>query len=69
MLRLHLPKSYFINPPHPSGYQKIQGIFRYQILLRGSSVKALLSVIKKVLPSLSSKVRKNIDVDPLSTYF
>lgn len=69
MLKEQLPKEYFIHPPHPSGYQKVKGIFRFQILLRGKSILYLTSILRLILPKLSSRVRKSIDIDPLSTFF
>jgi primosomal protein N' (replication factor Y) len=69
MLVQRLPSSFYIHPPHPSGYQKVKDVFRYQILLRGTSVLYCQPLFQEILRMSSSSVRITLDIDPSSTFF
>lgn len=59
-------KTIEVSDPHPDMIPKLRGKYRYTILLKGRSVKAILTFVKSVLKDF--KRRRNtiitIDVDP-----
>jgi primosomal protein N' (replication factor Y) (superfamily II helicase) len=67
----HLPKTFEITPTVPCGHAKVKDLYRYQFLLRASSMfplnKALL-LAQQECP-LPSKIRLFVDVNPSSTFF
>ncbi len=66
-----LEKKVIVHPVVPSGHPKIKEFFRFQFLIRGSSIYMMNEAIKTVLGkcAVPKKIRLQIDVDPLSTFF
>lgn len=67
----HLPPSCLCHPALPCGHAKISDKYRFQVLLRGPSVRTMTNIIpladkKNKIPS---QVARFCDVDPLSTFF
>lgn len=59
-------KTIEISDPHPDMIPKLRGKYRYTILLKGRSVKAILTFVKSVLKDFKRKRNTiiTIDVDP-----
>lgn len=71
MIRQGLQPDYELHPVVASGHAKIKGRFRFQFLIRGSSIypiSTLLNGIKTTIP-LPKDVKMSIDVNPSSTFF
>lgn len=64
LLVQHLPPTFQIHPVIPCGYAKIKDKFRFQLLIRGETVRPVTEILEKL-----ERLPMTIDVDPLSTYF
>ena len=66
-----LPSQVSIHPLLPSGIAKLQERYRLQFLLRGEAIIPIQKAISETLAlsPLSKKIRMQIDVHPLSTFF
>ncbi|MBB64183.1 MAG: primosomal protein N' [Waddliaceae bacterium] len=66
-----LPSNYEINPLVPCGYARIKDRFRFQFLVKGSSMiflnKAILQLKQSLRPP--KHIRIHVDIDPNSTFF
>jgi primosomal protein N' (replication factor Y) (superfamily II helicase) len=65
-----LPETISILGPAPSPLYKLRSRYRWQILVKASSPKALAQLISgvraEITPKLLGKVRFSIDVDPIN---
>ena len=69
-LAKHLPEGFVCHPVVPSGHAKIKDLFRYQFLVRGPNIAAILHAIEqadKQQPTPSA-ITRYIDVDPTHTF-
>lgn len=66
-----LSADYGIYPLLPSGYPKINEIYRFQLLIRGRAVYPLGEALEALLAKepLPRGIRLTIDIDPTSTFF
>ncbi len=63
----HLKKGFVVHPLVPSGHAKIKDNYRFQFLVRGTSIQKLNAAIHKV--PFPKNVRLHIDIDAISTFF
>lgn len=70
-LSQHLPSNFETNATIPCGYTKIKNRYRFQFLVRGSSVYPINRILEKLLQSIKfpKEIQIAIDVNPSSTYF
>lgn len=68
--QIQIPQT-VVHPTVASGHAKIKDQFRFQFLIRGCKIYAMLDKVLKVRQSfaLPPSVRLRIDVDPISTFF
>ena len=65
-----LPDTFCCHPLVPSGHAKIKDLYRFQFLVRGPTITAVvhaIELLEKKLP-LPSSILRYIDVDPTSTF-
>ena len=65
-LKEALPQEFALSPPAPAPLQKLQGQFRFHILLRGEAIMRLSRLIRGTLDKLPfpEDVAVTVDVDP-----
>ena len=65
-LREALPKEFILSDPAPAPLEKLQGQFRYHILLRGEAIMRLSRLVRSTLDKLPmpEDVLASVDVDP-----
>src|SRR5260370_1888254 len=65
-LKEALPKEFALSPPAPAPLQKLQGQFRFHILLRGGAIMRLSRLVRETLDKLPfpQDVAVAVDVDP-----
>jgi primosomal protein N' (replication factor Y) len=65
-LRENLPNEYNIGDPAPAPLEKLQGQYRFHILLRGEAIVRLSRLIREILDRLPfpEEVAVAVDVDP-----
>ncbi|MEM7385329.1 MAG: hypothetical protein AAF514_10325, partial [Verrucomicrobiota bacterium] len=66
-LKKNLPDRFLMGEPAPAPLQRAVGLFRFQLMLRAPSVRALVRYINSVLKTLTfpDEVTVIVDVDPL----
>ncbi len=66
--REQAPPGAVLTGPMPAALSRVKGLFRYQLLLRGSSSRGLTGPLRLVLRAerIPSKVAVVVDVDPVS---
>ncbi|MCH9631877.1 MAG: Primosomal protein N' [Chlamydiae bacterium] len=70
-LKMQLARAGEAQAPLPCGYPKIKEYYRFQVLLKGQNIYALIQALQKVEEQvhLPSTVKLLTDVDPSSTFF
>jgi primosomal protein N' (replication factor Y) len=65
-LREALPEEFALSPPAPAPLEKLQGQFRFHILLRGEAIMRLSRLVRETLDKLPlpEDVTVSVDVDP-----
>lgn len=66
----HLPPSFTLYPPLPSGHAKIKDHFRFTLLIKGSHLPLLSSTLQTIRQTapLPRSIHLLVDIDPLSTF-
>src|SRR3954464_3514095 len=67
-LKEALPSEFILNAPSPAPLEKLQGQFRFHILMRGSAIMRLSRLVRETLDKLPlpEDVFAAVDVDPYS---
>ena len=67
-LREALPEEFIIGSPTPAPLEKLQGQFRFHILMRGEAIMRLSRLVRETLDKLPlpEDVMASVDVDPYS---
>ena len=65
-LKEALPNEFILGAPSPAPLEKLQGQFRFHILMRGEAIMRLSRLIREVLDKLPfpEDVAVAVDVDP-----
>jgi primosomal protein N' (replication factor Y) len=65
-LKEALPEEFTLGAPTPAPLEKLQGQFRFHILIRGAAIMRLSRLIREVLDKLPfpEDVAVGVDVDP-----
>jgi primosomal protein N' (replication factor Y) (superfamily II helicase) len=65
-LREALPNEYILGEPTPAPLEKLQGQFRFHILIRGEAIVRLSRLVRETLDKLPlpEDVLASVDVDP-----
>ncbi len=66
-----LPKTYQLHPVVPCGHPKIKDEYRFQLLLRSSTLSQFYPIFEEVRAKkqIPSSIRLSVDVHPSSTFF
>lgn len=67
-LRENLPDEFILSSPTPAPLEKLQGQFRFHILIRGEAIMRLSRLVRETLDKLPlpEDVMASVDVDPYS---